>query len=585
MNKYVLLFSFFAIHFLLPQGHASPSYPYSDTISVKGRVSKSTTDSVRLDGRRTALDKEGNFRFQVPLKKASYLELQVGKATITLFAEPGKDIFVSFDESKVEKTIRFKGKNAEVNQFMFDQQAVSKSFNGYFNKNVNAYLYKLPEQAFVQIMDSLQATFLDPLQKLHARKPELSQAFVRAYKTEIELIFLSFLADYPLLHQKNTGNTVVLGEESQKKLAAIDFNDSSLHQYDGFKGLLKNFLYQEINQELKKSNYATSDNKRLDAGFAVIKRAFTSQEVFDKVLYDFFLNHIENLGIKNIENNLAFFNAQVRNEEYKEKINRHYAEAYQQRQGHLIRTYKEIDGYKLDAHIFMPDSLVKGKKYPAIAMFHGGSFHEGKPDWFFSSCKEYASQGWVAVAVEYRVASRHGNLLPEAIADGKSLLRFLREHAEELQVDTSKIMVTGNSSGATIGLALATLDGTLDEPRENQEISSRPNALMINAGLADLTGYGHYWWHKHYERKFIERISPLQQLKEGLPPMLIVHGSKDNSVDVEFIRQYAEKSKELGNKVHFVELEGAPHLIWLIPYFARQINQHRQDFLEELDWN
>lgn len=233
----------------------------------------------------------------------------------------------------------------------------------------------------------------------------------------------------------------------------------------------------------------------------------------------------------------------------------------------------------------MPDSIESGKKYPVIAMFHGGSFYEGKPDWLFSACRRYAKKGWIAVAVEYSIADRHGNLLPQAIADGKSLVRFLRANAEEFQIDPQKIMVTGDSSGATIALALATLDQTLDEPTEDLSISSRPNAIMINAGLADLTGSGHHWWHQHFDQDFIESISPLQQLREGLPPMLIAHGTNDNSVDIQFIRDYVQMSKELGNPVYYHELKGAPHMIWRIPYFSKQIDGFRQDFLDKLNWN
>lgn len=577
------LFIFISL-FLCAEGRAIPLFQDDTSISVKGSIANPTSDSIQLGSEWTAIDSKGNFQFQLSLDEARYMTLKVEGAAIDLFVEPRKNIFVSFDESNIENTLRFRGENAEVNKFLFEQKAVSKSFNNYFNKNVNDYLYKLSEEAFVRKMDSLQRTFLHPLQQLEARNLGLNKAFRKEYRTEIELLFLAFLADYPILHQKNTGNAVLLSEESKKKLAAVDINDPTLHIYDGFKGLLKNFLYLEISRELATNDYSASDNKRLDAGFAVIKRTFTNQEVFDKVLYDFFLNHIENLGIKNIEDNLAFFNTHSRNEVYKEEINSLYEEAKRKRQGHVIRTYKEVDGYQLDAHIFMPDSVVEGRKYPAIAMFHGGSFYEGKPDWFFSTCEAYARKGWVAVAVEYRVADRHDNLLPEAIADGKSLVRFLREQSDAFQIDTAKIMVTGNSSGATIALALATLDTTLDEPRENREVSSRPNAIMINAGLADLTGSGHYWWHKHYEPAFIERVSPLQQLREGLPPMLIAHGSNDNSVDVAFIRQFAEQAKALGNSVTYLELPGAPHVIWLIPYFARQIEQQREEFLHQLDW-
>ena len=575
----------FILAIIIQFGAVALPLRHSDrTIKITVAIKNSSSDSIYLGTSPGAVDKAGQVGFEMPLETARYVKLKVKNTEILLFAEPRKDIYISFDERNIDGSIQFKGKNSTVNAFLYKQRDVSQRFNQYFNSQINTYLSRLPEKRFVAKMDSLQESFLAPLDKLVKDRPNVSKTFLREYKTDIKLTFLSFLADYPLIHQKNTGKTVELSQSSQDRLDAVNLNDPSLHKYDGYQGLIKNYLYTEISKELADKKYAESDNQRLDAGFAVIKRAFTNKEVYDKVLHGFLLNHIENLGVKNIEDNVADFNELCQNNSFKEEINSLYKEALKERQSHLIRTYKEVDGYELDAHIFLPDSLEKDKKYPVIAMFHGGSFYEGKPDWFFASCEQYAKRGWVAVAVEYRVADRHGNLLPDAIADGKSLVRYLRANAEELHIDTSKVMATGNSAGASIALALATLDGRLDEPTESKRISSRPNAVMANAALADLTGSGHNWWHRHYSAVFIEAVSPLHQVREGLPPMLLVHGSKDNAVDISSVRQFAEQANELGSRVAFYELAGAPHMIWRIPYFSRQVEKHRQEFIEKLGW-
>ncbi|WP_299759516.1 alpha/beta hydrolase [uncultured Pontibacter sp.] len=554
------------------------------TIRITVNVKNSTTEFIYLENVSGVLDKAGKVEFEIPLETARYVKLVVKETEILLFAEPRKDIHISFDERDIDNTIQFKGKNAAVNEFLYKQRDVGQRFNQYFNSHINTYLSKLPEKEFVAKMDSLQNGFLAPLDRLTKHYPNINKTFLREYRTDIELSFLAFLADYPLIHLKNTGKTISLSKDTKNRLEAINLNDHTLHKYDGLQGLLKNFLYQKIKKELTVRDYSYSDNKSLDAGFAVIKRSFTNQEVFDKVIHGFLLNHIENLGIKNIEDNMAYFNEHCQNQAYKEEINTLFKDASKKRESHLVTTYKEVNGLKLDAHIFMPDSVMEGKRHPVIAMFHGGSFYEGKPDWFFSSCESYAKKGWVAVAVEYRVADRHNNLLPEAISDGKSLVRYLRANAENLQIDTSKVMVAGNSAGATIALALATLDEKLDESSEDRSISSRPNAIMANAALADLTGSGHHWWHKHYDADFIEAISPLHQVGEDMPPMLLLHGTKDNSVDISSIRQFALRANEMGKQVSYHELKGAPHIIWLIPYFSKKVEKHRQEFIEKLNW-
>lgn len=124
-----------------------------------------------------------------------------------------------------------------------------------------------------------------------------------------------------------------------------------------------------------------------------------------------------------------------------------YADDSAGRQGHLIRTYKSAGKFKLDMHIFLPDSILKNTPKPAIIFFHGGSWSEGKPDWFFESCKNYAKNGWVACAVEYRIVSRHNTSPFDAVKDARSAIRWLRQNASQYLIDTNRIIASGNSSG------------------------------------------------------------------------------------------------------------------------------------------
>lgn len=578
-KTYLILLSLLA-YLLLPSLAVAYFAQDQNSTFIRGTIEQPTADSVYIDDVAVALHPSGSFTHRMAVDTIRYLNFRLGDIRLQLYAEPEADVVLSFNTDKLATSLEFSGKNAAINRFLFNQRTVSNSFNRYFNKNINTYLSQLPEAAYRQKLDSLENTFLQPLQAL----PNKYADYKANYRKEIQLLFLSFLADYPLLHQKNSGQFVSLSREVRARLSTINLNDPQLQQFSGGKRLMNTFLYQETKKEMTSPLYSGSDNKKLDAGFVVIQRHFTQKEVFEKVLFDFFLNHIENLGIKNIEGRLAEFNSLITNPGYIDRINKEYRQAKAKREGHLIRAYKTIDGYTLDAHIFLPDSMQEGKTYPARVRFHGGSFYEGKPDWFFESSKALANKGWVVVAAEYRIADRHASLLPDAIADGKSLIRFLRQHAAEYQINPDKIMASGNSAGATIALALATLDETLDEAEEDHSISSRPNAIMINAGLADLTGEGHTWWHQYFDDEFIERISPLHQLEKGLPPMFIAHGTQDNDVNIESVRLYAEKAKGLGNEVMFLELKGAPHPIWRIPYFAKQINAGRREFLDQLNW-
>ncbi len=159
-----------------------------------------------------------------------------------------------------------------------------------------------------------------------------------------------------------------------------------------------------------------------------------------------------------------------------------YGSELKKREDHPVLTYKIVDGFSLDAHVFVPAGLKEGERRPAIVYFHGGSWSEGKPDWQFG----YSKSGQISVCIEYRTYDRYGELPFQQVADAKSAIRWIRENAEQFHVDPAKIVASGNSAGGHLALCKAMLD-IFDEPSENRKISSKPDALIFNiSGLSDI---------------------------------------------------------------------------------------------------
>ena len=93
--------------------------------------------------------------------------------------------------------------------------------------------------------------------------------------------------------------------------------------------------------------------------------------------------------------------------------------------------------------MFLPNyNLFKGKR-PTIVQFHGGSWSEGKPDWYFSTAKAYADKGWVVAVVEYRIKGKQNTYPFESVKDAKSAIRWVRKHAKKYNVNPNKIIATG----------------------------------------------------------------------------------------------------------------------------------------------
>ena len=215
--------------------------------------------------------------------------------------------------------------------------------------------------------------------------------------------------------------------------------------------------------------------------------------------------------------------------------------------------YKEIEGDSLCLHIFEPAYI--NKPAAVIVFFFGGGWTVGDPKQFYQQSAYFASRGIVAISAEYRIKNIHGTTPFDCVEDGKSAIRWVREHAKELNIDPDKIVAAGGSAGGHIALCTALIEG-LDNPNENASISSVPNAVLAYNPVLDTTnkGYG----AKKVENRETE-ISPCHHVKKGLPPMLFFHGKEDTTVPFENAERFNSLMNAAGNDCNLVAVKGVGH--------------------------
>ncbi|MBO5140739.1 MAG: alpha/beta hydrolase [Peptococcaceae bacterium] len=112
-------------------------------------------------------------------------------------------------------------------------------------------------------------------------------------------------------------------------------------------------------------------------------------------------------------------------------------------------------GGKIDLLILRPITNVKPKaKTPGILWIHGGGYVTGIAGMIYMSraihlVKKY---GAVVVTPEYRLSKEAP--YPAALEDCYAALTYLKEHADELGVNDSQLMVGGESAGGGLTAAL-----------------------------------------------------------------------------------------------------------------------------------
>lgn len=122
--------------------------------------------------------------------------------------------------------------------------------------------------------------------------------------------------------------------------------------------------------------------------------------------------------------------------------------------------YGTANGKRLLLDAYVPPAG-EGRR-PAVVMIHGGGWRLGDKASWQPEAEQLAARGWVAFSINYRLDEP--SVFPAEIDDAQAAVRWLRAHAEEYRVDTSRIAAVGESAGGHLAAMLATLgSGALDQ--------------------------------------------------------------------------------------------------------------------------
>ncbi len=220
-----------------------------------------------------------------------------------------------------------------------------------------------------------------------------------------------------------------------------------------------------------------------------------------------------------------------------------------------IVVYKKVGETELELHVFKPEGHKSGDRRPAIVLFFGGGWVGGSPSQFYGQCDYLASRGMVAFSAQYRTRNSHGTSPRECVQDGKSAIRWLRSHADELGVNPEMIAAGGGSAGGHVATAVATLE-KFNEADEDVSVSCAPNALVLFNPVYDNGPEG--WGHgtvKDYWREF----SPLHNINAQMPATVVFLGTKDNLIPVSTAQKFQSKMRSLGIRSDLHLYEGEKH--------------------------
>ena len=241
--------------------------------------------------------------------------------------------------------------------------------------------------------------------------------------------------------------------------------------------------------------------------------------------------------------------------------------------------YVERDGVKRTLQMIVPEMKPdKNYTYPAILYVQGSAWMKQDNYKRLGVMARLAQRGYVTAILQYRESSIAS--YPAPVEDAKTGVRFLRMHAEEYHIDPENIVIMGDSSGGHTALAAGI---TAEEDCMDTEIysgvSCSVKAIVDLYGVTDicqktdfpttpnqgepdspegmLIGGNNVYEHPELSDPVI--ISNYVKEEKEIPPILMMHGTADDTVSCDQSIRLYKKFLEEGKNVTFYLVKNAGH--------------------------
>ncbi len=240
------------------------------------------------------------------------------------------------------------------------------------------------------------------------------------------------------------------------------------------------------------------------------------------------------------------------------------------------------------ADIYLPVGV--DGRVPVVLWVHGGGWRFGDRKLAPDLSRFFAQRGFAMVSFDYRLSDE--TIFPAPVIDIKDAVRWVRSVADRFSLDPNRIALWGSSAGGHLSACAALSREDEFASREHEGFSNSVSAVVDGYGPTDFSrmdadrlpaghpGYdietrivkpsvpsGH---PDSYESRLIgapvatateqvQRANPINYVRPGAPPFLILHGQSDTLVPWQQSRMLFDALDASGNEATLVLLEKLSH--------------------------
>jgi acetyl esterase/lipase len=228
-------------------------------------------------------------------------------------------------------------------------------------------------------------------------------------------------------------------------------------------------------------------------------------------------------------------------------------------------TYLRASNWEAKLDVYVPRSA---GPHPTVLHIHGGGWVGGSRESVILRALPFLEMGLAVVNVSYRLGQVAP--APAAVEDCLCALRWIYRNAKEYSFDLSRIVVTGYSAGGHLALTTGMLPASAGFDRQCPGTEDLKVAAIVNwYGITDVADlleganmrtYAVQWLGSRPDRvEVAKRASPMTYVRQGLPPIMTIHGDADPTVPYAHATKLHQALQKTGVTSELVTIPNGRH--------------------------